>query len=165
MLANHVIEAEIVSLLVICLRILIYSNECSLLHCNLAPHVCLWKTVTACIYHWNDDARHETPKWSSWRLLPGTSFPEYNRVGKVMPSCPYLDLHRSSRRSSATVGDWGKWKWGVFQNSSGRQITSALQRTAVPWLLQGLKNKIRLFPASDLCVSCYKVKQRSNRQW
>ena len=57
-LANHVIEAEIVSLLVICLRILIYSNGYSLLHCNLAPHVCLWKIVTACIYHWNDVARH-----------------------------------------------------------------------------------------------------------
>lgn len=53
MLANHVIEAEIVSLLVICLRILIYSNEYSSLHCNLAPHVCLWKTVTASIYRWN----------------------------------------------------------------------------------------------------------------
>lgn len=45
MLAKSVIEAEIVSLLVIYLRILIYSNECPSLHCNLAPHVSLWKTV------------------------------------------------------------------------------------------------------------------------
>lgn len=74
---------------------------------------------------------------------------------------PYFDLHRSSGGSTVMVGDWGKWKCSVFQNSSSEQITSTLQRTVLPWLLEGLKDKMA-FPASDSCVS-YEVKPRSNK--
>ena len=73
-------------------------------------------------------------------LLP--DIPEQNRVGKLMPSCPYTDLHESSVRKSATVRDWGRCKWSVFQNSSSEQLTSALQRTVLPQLLEELEDKM-----------------------
>lgn len=37
-----------------------------------------------------------------------------------------------------------KWKWRVFQKSSGKQITSAPQRTALPWLLERPKDEFFL---------------------
>lgn len=56
-----------------------------------------------------------------------------------MPICTVFDLHRSSAGSSATVGDGRKWQRSVFQKSSSEQITSAPHRTALPWLLEGLR--------------------------
>lgn len=57
-----------------------------------------------------------------------------------MPCCPQFDLHRSSGGSSATAGCWRIWKLSDFQNSSNKQITSSLQRTVLPWLLEEFKD-------------------------
>lgn len=63
--------------------------------------------------------------------------------GKIDASLSLLgDLHRSSGGSSATAGGWGIGKLSVFQNSSSEQITSSLQRTALPWLLEGFKDEM-----------------------
>jgi len=56
-----------------------------------------------------------------------------------MPGCPYSELRGSSGGSSATAGDW-EWTWSVSQNSAGERVTSALQRTVRPWLLEGLED-------------------------
>lgn len=67
-------------------------------------------------------------------------FQNRKKVGKLMLCCPSFDLHRGSGGSSATVGDWVMQKWSVFQNSSSEQITGAPLRTALPWLLERLKD-------------------------
>lgn len=47
---------------------------------------------------------------------------------------------------------WGIGKLSVFENSSSEQITSSLQRTDLPWLLEGFKDKMTFSCVWLVCV-------------